>query len=80
MLANDRKIFSKAYDYWLDRQTPQLETFLKRTCATVKASVEQASDTGANFRPIESYFPPTIPQDTIFDIILGTTYHPPEPD
>jgi hypothetical protein len=79
MLANDRKIFTKPYDYWLDRPTSQLKTFLQRMRATVKASVAQASDMGPNFRPITSYFPPTIPQD-IFDIILGTNYHPPEPD
>jgi hypothetical protein len=79
MLANDRKIFTKPYEYWIDQPTSQLQTFLQRMRATVKASVAQASDMGPNFRPIDSYFPPTIPQG-IFDIILQTTYHPPEQD
>ena len=49
---------------------------------TVKVSVAQAADMGANFRTIDTYFPPTIP-DALFDIILGSTYIPtipPEPD
>jgi hypothetical protein len=79
MLADDRKLFTKPYDHWIDQPTSQLKTFLQRMRATVKASVAQAADMGSNFRPIDSYFPPHIPQD-IFKIILGNTYHPPEPD
>jgi hypothetical protein len=79
MLADDRKIFTKPYTYWIDQPTSQLKTFLQQMRATVKASMEQTADVGAHFRPIDSYFPPTIPQG-IFDVILGTTYHPPEPD
>jgi hypothetical protein len=79
MLANDRKIFTKPYNYWIDQPTSQLKTFLQRMRATVKARNVQASDMGPNFRPIDSYFPPTILQG-IFDIILDMTYHLPEPD
>jgi hypothetical protein len=79
MLANDRRLFTKPYEYWIDKPTAQLKTFLQRMRATVKASVAQAADMGAHFRPIDSYFPPTIPQ-ALFDVILGIPYIPPEPD
>jgi hypothetical protein len=49
MLANDRKIFTKPYNYWIDRPTSQLKAFLQRMQATVKASVVQDSDMGPNF-------------------------------
>ena len=46
---------------------------------TVKVSVAQAADMGANFRPIDAYFPPVIPAH-LFEVILGTAYVPPVPD
>jgi hypothetical protein len=79
MLASDRDLFVHPYDYWLDKTILQLNTFLRRMRTTVKVSVAQAADMGANFRTIDSYFRPTIPL-AIFDVILGTTYIPPEPD
>jgi hypothetical protein len=79
MLAADRKIFTKPYEHWIDQPTSQLQTFLQQMRATVHASVAPAADMGVNFRPIDTYFPPSIPQG-IFDVILGTTYIPPEPD
>ena len=82
MLAADRSLFTHPYEHWLDKPTTQLQTFLLRMRTTVKVSVAQAADMGAHFRTIDSYFPPTIP-DTLFDIILGSTYIPsipPEPD
>jgi hypothetical protein len=46
---------------------------------TVKVSVAQAADMGANFRHIDSYFPPCIPPE-LFDVILGRPDIPKEPD
>jgi hypothetical protein len=82
MLAANRSLFTHQYEYWLDKPTPQLQTFLQRMRTIVKVSVAQAVDMGANFRTIDSYFPPTIPQ-ALFDVILGSMYVPyipPEPD
>jgi hypothetical protein len=79
MLAADRRLFTKPYDYWLDQPTAQLKTFLLRMRPTVKTSVLQAADMGANFRTIDTYFPPPIPQ-AIIDAIHILPYFPPEPD
>jgi hypothetical protein len=57
MLASDRDLFTKPYDYWLTQNTSQLLTFLKCMQLTVKTSVIQAADLGPNFRTIKSYFP-----------------------
>jgi hypothetical protein len=80
MLAADRKIFTKPYEYWIDQATSQLQTFLQRMRATVHASVAQAADMGVNFRPIDTYCPPSSIPQGIFNVILGITYIPPEPD
>jgi hypothetical protein len=45
MLANDRELFTKPYEYWIDKPTAHLKTFLQRMRATVKASIEQAANT-----------------------------------
>jgi hypothetical protein len=79
MLAADRRLFTKPYEYWIGQPTSQLKTFLQRMRATVKASIAQADDLGAHFRPIDAYFPPAIPP-AIFAAILDTPYIPPEPD
>jgi hypothetical protein len=52
MLADDRNIFTKPYEYWLDQPTTQLKTFLQRMCATVKAikaNVRRAAESGGKF-------------------------------
>jgi hypothetical protein len=79
MLATDRVLFTKPYEYWISQPTNQLLTFLKRMKTTVKFSVTQAADMGAHFRSIDSYFPPVIPAHH-FKVILGTPYVPPVPD
>jgi hypothetical protein len=79
MLAADRSLFTKPYDYWITQPTTQLLTFLKRMKPTVKVSVAQAADMGANFRSIDSYSPPLVPAH-LFDLILGTPYIPADPD
>jgi hypothetical protein len=79
MLAADRCLFVHPYSYWLDKSSTELKTFLKQMRPTVKASVAQAADMGAHFRPIDSYFPPCIPP-ALFDVILGKPHIPPEPD
>jgi hypothetical protein len=79
MLAADRRIFSKPYDYWIDQPTAQLKTFLLRMRPTVQTSVLQAADMGTNFRTIDTYFPTPIPQDLI-EAIHIIPYFPPEPD
>ena len=79
MLAADRQIFTKPYEYWLDKPTSQLKTFRTCTRTTVKTSILQAKDMGKNFRTIDSYFPPPIPQHVI-DAIHLIPYFPPEPD
>jgi hypothetical protein len=79
MLASDQNLFVHPYHYWLDKTIPQLNTFLRRMRTTVKVSMAQAADMSANFRTIDSYFPPSI-HLALFDFILGTPYIPPEPD
>jgi hypothetical protein len=79
MLAADRSLFTKPYDYWITQPTTQVLTFLKRMKPTVKVSVAQAADMGANFRSIDSYFPPLVPAH-LFDLILGTPYIPADPE
>ena len=79
MLVADRDLFVHPYEYWIDQPTAQLATFLKRMRPTVKVSVNQAADMGANFRTIDSYFPRQLPPDLIANI-LGRPYIPPEPD
>jgi hypothetical protein len=79
MLVADQDLFVHPYDYWLNKPISELNTFLKRMRTTVKVSVAQAADMGANFRTLDSYFPLPIPL-ALFDVILGTTYIPPEPD
>jgi hypothetical protein len=61
MLAADRRLFTKPYEYWIGQPTSQLKTFLQRMRATVKASIAQADDLGTHFWPIDAYFPPAIP-------------------
>jgi hypothetical protein len=79
MLVADRGLFIHPYDYWLDKPSTELTTFLKQMRPTVKVSVEQAADMGPNFRSIASYFPVPIPPE-LFDVILGKPHIPPEPD
>jgi hypothetical protein len=79
MLAADRRLFVHPYNYWLDKPTAELKTFLKRMRPTVEASVAQAADMGTHFRSIDSYFPLPIPPE-LFDVILGKPHIPPEPD
>jgi hypothetical protein len=79
MLVADRDLFVHPYEYWIDQPTAQLATFLKRMRPTVKVSVNQAADMGANFRTIDSYFPRQLPPDLIANI-LGRPYIPPKPD
>jgi hypothetical protein len=80
MLAADRRLFVHPYNYWLDKPTTELKTFLKRMQPTVKASVAQAADMGTHFRLIDLYFPLPIPPE-LFDVILGEPcIPPPEPD
>jgi hypothetical protein len=79
MLAADRSLFTEPYEYWLDKPTTRLQTFLQRMRTTVKVSVAQAADMGANFRSIDSYFLPLIPPE-LFDGILGLPPIPPEPN
>jgi hypothetical protein len=79
MLAIDRRLFTKPYDYWLNQPTAQLKTFLLRMRPTIKTSVLQAADMDANFRTIDTYFPPPIPQ-AIIDAIHIIPYFPPEPN
>jgi hypothetical protein len=62
MLAADRRLFTQPYDYWLTKPTSPLKTFLLRMKPSVKTSILQAADMGANFRTIDNYFPPAIPQ------------------
>jgi hypothetical protein len=77
MLVADRVLFVHLYGYWLDKPATELTTFLKQICTTVKVSLAQAADMGANFRTIASYyFPPMIPQE-LFDVILGKPHTPP---
>jgi hypothetical protein len=52
MLPSDRSLFTHPYEYWLTQPTTQLLTFIKRIKVTVKVSVAQAADMGANFRAI----------------------------
>jgi hypothetical protein len=50
MLASGRSLFTEQdYKYWLTQPTTQLLTFIKRMKITVKVSVAQAADLGANF-------------------------------
>jgi hypothetical protein len=79
MLVANRNLFVHPYDYWLYQPTAQLTTFLKRMRTTMKVSVTQAADMGANFCTIESYFPPQILYE-LFDVILGQPYIPPAPE
>jgi hypothetical protein len=79
MLAADRSLFTETYEYWLDKPTTLLQTFLQRMRTMVKVSVAQAADMGANFRPIDSYFLPLIPPE-LLDVILGLPPIPPEPN
>jgi hypothetical protein len=79
MLATDCRLLTQPYDYWLTTPTSQLKTFLLRMKPTVKTSILQAADTGANFRTIDNYFPPAIPQHVI-DAIHIIPYFQPEPD
>jgi hypothetical protein len=79
MLVSDMVLFVHPYGYWLDKPATELTTFLTRMRTTVKVSVAQAADIGANFRTIASYFPPTIPSE-LFDENLGKPHTPPEPD
>jgi hypothetical protein len=79
MSVADRVLFVHPYGYWLDKPATKLTDFLKQMHMTVKVSVAQAADMGANFRTIASYFPPMIPQE-LFDAILGKLHIPPKPD
>jgi hypothetical protein len=79
MSAADCRLFTQPYDYWLTKLTSQLKTFLLRMKPTVKTSILQAADMGANFRTIDNYFPPAIPQHVI-DAIHIIPYFSPEPD
>jgi hypothetical protein len=79
MLAADRCLFTQPYNYWLTKPTSQLKTFILRMKPTVKTSIIQAADMGANFRTIDNYFPLAIPQHVI-DAIHIIPYFAPEPD
>jgi hypothetical protein len=79
MMAADRRLFTKPYEYWIGQPTSQLKTFLQRMWATVKAGIAQSNDLGVHFRPVDGYFPPVIPP-AIFAVILATPYIPPKPD
>jgi hypothetical protein len=65
MLAADRRLFTQPYDYWLTKPTSQLKTFLLHMKPTVKTSILQAADMGANFCNIDNYFPLALPQHVI---------------
>jgi hypothetical protein len=70
MLASDRAIFHYPLDKRQSQNTNQLRNFLSFARPVVKLSVQQAKDMGTNFKSIDEYFRPTIPQHVI-DAILG---------
>jgi hypothetical protein len=81
MLAADRRLFTKPYKYWIGQPTTDvaIKNLPSAMGTTIKASIAQANDLGAHFRPIDDYFPPVIPP-AIFAVILDTPYIPPKPD
>jgi hypothetical protein len=70
MLASDRSIFHYPLEQRQTHNTNQLRNFLSFARPVVQISVAQAKDMGKNFRSIDEYFRPVIPQHVI-DAILG---------
>ena len=73
MLASDRDIFKFPFDERRTHTTNQLRRFLSHARPVVQISIKQAKDMGKNFKPINEYFPPVIPQH-VTDAILLRNY------
>jgi hypothetical protein len=85
MLASDRDILSKPLEHWDDQSTTSLRSFLAFAKPVAQISLKQAADMGANFRPINDYFRPPIPQHIMDAICLNRSppsaiFSQPEPD
>jgi hypothetical protein len=70
MMAHDRDIFAYPMDSRHLQSTPTLQAFYQHAKPIAEKSIADALKIGWNFRPIDVYFRPLIPQ-AIFDIILG---------
>jgi hypothetical protein len=70
MLASDRSIFQYPLAQRQTHSTNQLRNFLSFARPVVQTSIAQANDMGENFKSIDDYFRPVIPQHVI-DAILG---------
>jgi hypothetical protein len=77
MLASDRSIFNYPLAQRQSHNTNQLRNFLSFARPVVQTSIGQAKDMGANFRTVDDYFRPVIPQHVI-DAILGNFSRDPD--
>jgi hypothetical protein len=77
MLASDRAIFHYPLAKRHSHNTNQLRNFLSFARPVVQLSVQQALDMGSNFKSIDEYFRPKIPQHVI-DAILGNFSRDPD--
>jgi hypothetical protein len=77
MLASDRSIFHYPFAQRETHNTNQLRNFLSFARPVVTTSIQQAQDMGSNFRTIDDYFRPVIPQHVI-DAILGNFSRDPD--
>jgi hypothetical protein len=85
MLASDRDILSQPIEHWDSQSTTTLRSFLAFAKPVAAISIRQAADMGPNFRTIDEYFRPPIPQHIIDAICIRRTssaslYSQPEPD
>jgi hypothetical protein len=64
MLASDRSIFQYPLEKQQTHNTNQLRNFLSFARPMVQISAALAKDMGHNFRSIDEYFQPVIPQNT----------------
>jgi hypothetical protein len=77
MLASDRSIFHYPLAKRRTHNTNQLRNFLSFARPVVKISLDQAKDMGSNFKTVDEYFRPVIPQHVI-DAILGNFRRDPD--
>jgi hypothetical protein len=70
MLASDGAVFHYLFAKRQTHKTNQLRDFLSFARPVVLTSMEQAKDMGSNFKTVDKYLCPIIPQHVI-DAILG---------
>jgi hypothetical protein len=77
MLASDQSIFNYPLAQRQTHNTNQLRNFLSFARPVVQISIDQAKNMGANFKPVDAYFRPVIPQHVI-NAILGNFRRDPD--